>query len=58
MDNVVLTSHSAFYGEKAQKTQINLAIELVGNMLATGSVPLKYVANKDVVEKIKNIDFI
>ncbi len=58
MDNVVLTCHSAFYGEKAQNNQIRLSIELVDGILNKKTVERTYVANKAVIEKNKEYIFI
>ncbi|MDO4547644.1 MAG: C-terminal binding protein [Clostridia bacterium] len=49
MDNVVLTCHSAFYGDTSQQTQLRLAFELVNKALNARRVDAKYVANKGVV---------
>lgn len=49
MDNVVLTCHSAFYGDTAQATQLKLAYELVTDALLQNTLNPRYVANKDVL---------
>ncbi|WMJ83727.1 C-terminal binding protein [Oscillospiraceae bacterium LTW-04] len=51
MENVMLTCHSAFYGEKSQKTQIELAISLTNDVLNNKSVSEKYIANRSVIAR-------
>ena len=51
MDNVVLTCHSAFYGEGSKKTQVELAVTLVPQALLEHKIPKKYVANRAVMEQ-------
>lgn len=53
-ENVILTCHSAFYGEQAQKNQIQLSIDLVDSVLNHQSVSAKYIANKGIKSKIQN----
>lgn len=55
MDNVLLTCHSAFYGDTSQATQLSLALELVTGVLNNKRVALKYIANRDVVSRVKGI---
>jgi D-3-phosphoglycerate dehydrogenase len=57
-ENVALTCHSAFYGEHAQKNQIQLAIQLVDLVLNKKNVKKKYVANKDILNKLGNLKII
>jgi D-3-phosphoglycerate dehydrogenase / 2-oxoglutarate reductase len=58
MDNVAVTCHSAFYGEKAQKIQISLAIDLVDSLLNHKKVESRYVANTAVMKKVAGIQFV
>lgn len=58
MDNVVLTCHSAFYGEKAQNNQLKLSIELVDEVLNNKKVKRSYVANKAVMDKAPEFIYI
>ncbi|MDF2524579.1 MAG: Phosphoglycerate dehydrogenase [Clostridiales bacterium] len=58
MDNVILTCHSAFYGEKAQKNQLQLSIELVDGILNNKTVKKNYVANKAVIDKTKEYIYV
>lgn len=58
MDNVMLSCHSAFYGVESKRKQINLSIELIKRVLLNKEVPKKYVANKDVLETNREINFI
>jgi len=51
-DWTVLTCHSAFYGDCAQKNQLRLSTELVNSVLNQNCVDPVYVANKDVKSKI------
>ncbi|MGM0755903.1 MAG: C-terminal binding protein [Bacillota bacterium] len=48
MDNVILTCHSAFYGEGSKKTQLNWAFELVNQALNEKKIQKKFIANKDI----------
>lgn len=52
MDNVILTCHSAFYGDTAQATQLMLAFELVKEALVNESISSRYVANKEVLKNL------
>ncbi|SNT26167.1 D-3-phosphoglycerate dehydrogenase [Anaerovirgula multivorans] len=54
-EQTVLTCHSAFYGEQAQKNQIQLAIELVNDILNRKTVKRMYIANKEVKSKIDSL---
>ena len=58
MDNALVTCHSAFYGEKAQKTQIALSIDLVDGILNQKKVEKKYVANTSIMDRVADISFI
>lgn len=57
-ENVVLTCHSAFYGDHAQRNQVHLSIELVDLVLNKNSVPSIYIANKGVASKIENFQIL
>lgn len=48
MDNVLLTCHSAFYGEGSKKTQLNWAFELVSQALNEKKIQKRFVANQDI----------
>src|SRR5699024_9223993 len=48
----ILTPHSAFFGENARNTQINLAKELVIDF-SKNKINGKYVANKNILERIR-----
>lgn len=50
MDNVMLSCHSAFYGEGSKKRQIELAIDLVKRAMLEKKVEARYVANRDVIK--------
>lgn len=54
-ENVILTCHSAFYGDNAQQNQLKLAVELVNNALNNKCIDKKYIANKDVKSKIEGL---
>jgi len=58
MDNVVLTPHSAFYGDKAQKNQIQWAIDLVDNAINNKKIERKFIANKDFKSKIEGLEIL
>lgn len=51
-EQAVLTCHSAFYGDHAQKNQIQLSIDLVDSVLNKKSIQSVYIANKGVKSKI------
>lgn len=51
-EQTVLTSHSAFYGDHAQKNQIQLSIDLVDSVLNKKCVKKCYIANKDMSIKV------
>lgn len=51
MDNVVLTPHSAFYGEESLQNQHITAAKLVIDTLIYNQVSKKNVANRDVLSK-------
>jgi D-3-phosphoglycerate dehydrogenase len=55
MDNVVLTAHSAFYGDGAQKNQIQWSIDLVDQAINHKKINNKFIANKDVTSKIEGL---
>ena len=57
MDNVILTSHSAFYGEGSKRTQLNWAYELVGQALNERKVQKEFVANKEICNSNTEISF-
>ena len=51
-DQAILTCHSAFYGDHAQKNQIQWTIDLVDSVLNKKCIRKTYIANKDVTSKI------
>lgn len=55
LDTTVLTPHSAFYGEDAINTQLSLALNLVDTFINKKRIERRYIANKDVAEKLSNI---
>ena len=57
-DRAVLTCHSAFYGDHAQRNQLQLAVDLVNGVLNKNSVPGSYIANKGVVSKIESLQIV
>lgn len=57
-DDVILTCHSAFYGEGSKKQQLTWANDLVAQALNGGIVQKKHVANKDVFEVNKEFKFV
>ncbi|MFP7334317.1 C-terminal binding protein [Shouchella clausii] len=56
MDNVLLTCHSAFYGEGSKKTQLKWAFELVSQALNEKKIQKRFVANQDISKS--NTEFI
>lgn len=52
MNNVVLTPHSAFYGEESLQNQHLTAAKLVINTLVNEEIATENVANKDVLKKL------
>lgn len=54
MENVLLTPHSGYYGEKAIKNQINWAIDLIDLIINKNKIPQKYIANTDVITTLLN----
>lgn len=51
LENVILTPHSAFYGEGSKKRQLEWAAMLVSSALNDGVIDRKFVANRDVMDK-------
>ncbi|WP_152655626.1 C-terminal binding protein [Oceanobacillus sp. CFH 90083] len=51
MENVILTSHSAFYGEGSKQKQLNWAFELVSQVLNENTIKKEFVANKEICNK-------
>ena len=58
MDNVILTCHSAFYGEGSKARQLSWALELVKQALNENKIQKKFVANKDIFEKNLGLEYI
>ncbi len=55
MDNVVLTPHSAFYGEESLRNQHLTATRLVINTLVDDIIVKENVANKEVLKKLYEV---
>lgn len=53
MDNVVLTPHSAFYGEEALQNQHSIVVKLVLSTLIGNEIVKENVANRDVIKNLK-----
>lgn len=51
LENVILTPHSAYYGEGSKKRQIKWAAELVAKALNEGKIEKRFVANREVFNK-------
>lgn len=51
LENVILTPHSAFYGEGSKKRQLSWAAKLVAKALNEGVIEKRFVANRDVFGK-------
>jgi D-3-phosphoglycerate dehydrogenase len=58
MDNVILTCHSAFYGEGSKRQQLTWAAELVNLALNQKQIFIKHVANRPVIDTNKEFKFI
>ncbi len=56
MDNVVLTCHTAFWGEKAQSNVDVMVIEQMRSILEDNKISARCVANRGVVSKINNLE--
>ena len=56
LDNVLLTPHSAFYGEESTNAQYKLAAQFV-ELFVQKKLDEKYIANKDVLPIWKNRGF-
>ena len=50
MDNVILTCHSAFYGEGSKRTQLQWAFEVVSQALNNKKIQKRFVANKEIFD--------
>lgn len=51
LDNVLLTPHSGFYGERSKRTQIQMVCELVPHAVSAGELPRRHVANQAVLSQ-------
>ena len=51
LDNVILSCHSAFYGEGSKEKQVSLAISLITDALLKKELPAAYVANRDILDR-------
>lgn len=58
MDNVVLTCHTAFWGEKAQSNVDVMVIEQMRSILEDNKISARCVANRGVVSKIENLEIV
>lgn len=58
MDNVILGPHSGSYGIGAKRTQIHAVCELIPNALTKGTIPARNVADRKVIERITEYQFI
>ena len=57
-EQTLLTCHSAFYGDQAQKNQIRWSIDLVDSVLNKKCVKKTYIANRDVKSKMDGFQII
>lgn len=57
MENVILTPHSAFYGEGSKQRQIAWASELVKKALREETMEKRFVANKEVCGRMPEFKF-
>ncbi len=58
MDNVILSPHSGSYGAGAKKTQIQMVCGLLPEAVKNGRIPARNIANKGVIEKITEYEFV
>lgn len=58
MDNVILSPHSGSYGAGAKKTQIQMVCGLLPEAVQNGRIPARNIANKGVIEKITEYEFV
>lgn len=58
MDNVVLTCHTAFWGEKAQQNVDTMIFDQMESILKENKISARCVANKGVVSKIENFKIV
>lgn len=58
MDNVILSPHSGSYGSGAKKTQIQMVCGLLPEAVQNGRIPARNIANKGVIEKITEYEFV
>lgn len=58
MDNVVLTCHTAFWGEKAQQNVDTMIFEQMESIIKENKISGRCVANRGVISKIKNLEII
>ena len=57
-DDVVLTCHSAFYGEESKARQLQWAFEMTDSALNKAAVPAGRVANRAVMNTFKEFKFV
>lgn len=58
MDNVLITPHSGFYGERAKRLQIEWVTELVPNAVEKHEIPARHVADKAVMKVRNDIKYV
>lgn len=57
-DDVALTCHSAFYGEESKARQLQWAFEMTESALNSSTVPAGRVANRAVMNTVKEFTFV
>lgn len=58
LENVVLTPHSAFYGEEGRANQVKMAVEILDGAFNENKISARVVANKAILKKPCRFDFI
>ena len=58
MNNVILSPHSGSYGVGSKKTQIQMVCDLIPKAVTMKELPVRTVANKEVIKKIEGLKFI
>ena len=58
MENVVLSCHSAYYGQRSSAKVHRLVVELMGQIVNESSIPRKYIANAGVQPRMAELNIL
>lgn len=58
MDNVILSPHSGSYGAGAKKSQLQTVCRLIPEVVTTGRIPIRNVANRAVIGRLSQYQFV